>query len=114
MPLHDAVWSNRVECVKALLPAYKSINYSPDGAHNGLPLNLAIDRGWSTIVQLFIDSGMDLNTCKYGTPPLIHAASSGKVNIVQQLLRAGADVNARAKNGETAKDVAAPAVRHLF
>ena len=114
MPLHDAVWSNRVECVKALLPAYKSINYSPDGAHNGLPLNLAIDRGWTTIVQLFIDTGMDLNTCKYGTPPLIHAAASGKANIVQQLLRAGADVNARAKNGETAKDVAAPAVRHLF
>ena len=114
MPLHDAVWSNRVECVKALLPAYKSINYSPDGAHNGLPLNLAIDRGWTTIIQLFIDAGMDLNTCKYGTPPLIHAAASGKVNIVQQLLRAGADVNARSQNGETAKDVAAPAVRHLF
>jgi ankyrin repeat protein len=101
MPLHDAVWSNRVECVKALLPAYKSINYSPDGAHNGLPLNLAIDRGWSTIVQLFIDTGMDLNTCKYGTPPLIHAAASGKANIVQQLLRAGADVNAHDAQGLT-------------
>lgn len=114
MPIHDAVWNNRVECVKALLPAYKSINYSPDGAHNGLPLNLAIDRGWTTIIQLFIDAGMDLNTCQYGTPPLIHAAASGKVNIVQQLLRAGADVNARSQNGQTAKDVAAPAVRHLF
>lgn len=114
MPIHDAVWNNRVECVKALLPAYKNINYSPDGAHNGLPLNLAIDRGWTTVVQAFIDAGMDLNTNKYGTPPLIHAAASGKVNIVQQLLRAGADVNARAQNGQTAKDVAAPAVRHLF
>ncbi len=114
MPLHDAVWSNRVECVKALLPAYRSINYSPDGAHNGLPLNLAIDRGWTTIIQLFIDAGMDLNTCDYGTPPLIHAAATGKVHIVQQLLRAGADVNARGKDGQTAKDVAAPSVRHLF
>lgn len=114
MPLHDAVWSNRVECVKALLPAYRNINYSPDGAHNGLPLNLAIDRGWTTIIQLFIDAGMDLNTCDYGTPPLIHAAATGKVHIVQQLLRAGADVNARGKDGQTAKDVAAPSVRHLF
>ncbi len=114
MPLHDAVWSNRVECVKALLPAYRNINYSPDGAHNGLPLNLAIDRGWTTIIQLFIDAGMDLNTCRYGTPPLIHAAASGKVQIVEQLLRGGADVNARGKDGQTAKDVAAPSVRHLF
>lgn len=104
--LHDAVWSNRLESIKALLPAYKEQNFSPPGGYNGTPVNLAIDRGHPQAVKLFIDAGIDLNDNKNGEPPLIHAAATGKRPMVELLLNAGADKNARDCNGKTARDVA--------
>ncbi len=113
-PLHDAVWSRRLQSIKALLPAYKSINYSPDGAHNGIPIGLAINRGFSDAVKLFIEAGIDLNGQFPGDPPLMIAAQAGRKEIIEMLLKAGADKNKSNKQGKTARDVAATAVRHLF
>lgn len=112
--LHDAVWSSKEECIKALLPAYKSINYSPQGGFNGTPINLAIDRNFAHIVQLFIDAGIDLDNNDNGDLPLVHAAVAGKAACIEVLLKAGADKNKKDKNGKTAKEAAAESVRHLL
>jgi imidazoleglycerol phosphate synthase cyclase subunit len=89
--LHDAVWERKHESIKALLPAYKNINYSPDGGFNGTPINLAIDRNFADIVQLFIDAGIDLRDNRNGELPLVHAAITGKADCIKVLLKAGAD-----------------------
>jgi ankyrin repeat protein len=112
--LHDAVWERKHESIKALLPAYKDINYSPAGGFNGTPINLAIDRNFADVVQLFIDAGINLNDNKNGDLPLVHAAIAGKAECIEVLLKAGADKNARDKNGKTAKEAAAESVRHLL
>lgn len=112
--LHDAVWERKHESIKALLPAYKDINYSPAGGFNGTPINLAIDRNFADVVQLFIDAGINLNDNKNGDLPLVHAAIAGKAECIDVLLKAGADKNARDKNGKTAKEAAAESVRHLL
>lgn len=112
--LHDAVWERKHESIKALLPAYKNINYSPPGGFNGTPINLAIDRNFADVVQLFIDAGIDLSDNKNGSLPLVHAAVSGKAECIKLLLKAGADKNARDKNGKTAREAAAEHVRNLL
>lgn len=113
-PLHDAVWSRRKESVRALLPAYKDVNFSPDGRHNGIPIGLAIGRNFPDVVQLFIDAGMNLSDPKLPNQPLVHAAQDGRREIVEMLLKAGADKNIRNRDGKTAKDVAKDSVRNLL
>lgn len=112
--LHDAVWNAKETSIKALLPAYKDINYSPAGGFNGTPINLAIDRNFSNVVQLFIDAGIDLNKNDTGELPLVHAAIAGKSECIEVLLKAGASKTARDKNGKTAGEAAAESVRYLF
>lgn len=114
VPLHDAVWHRRMNSIRALLPAYKNINYSPPGGHNGTPIELAINRNFPNVVQLFIDAGIDLNDPKAQNPPLIQAAESGKPEIVQLLLKAGADKKLRNKKGQRAADAAADTCRNLL
>lgn len=111
--LHDAVWNHKLNSIRALLPAYKSVNFSPYGDHNGTPIGLAIDRGFTDVVQLFIDAGIDLNAPSARTP-LIQAAQKGRQRIVEMLLEAGADKNQRNREGKTARDVAAESVRNLL
>lgn len=114
LPLHDAVWYARTESIKALLPAYKDVNYSPSGGHNGTPINLAINLGSGHVVQLFIDAGINLNDASRGELPLIHAAKAGRAGIITQLLNAGADKNAKNRDNQTARDMAAESVLHLL
>lgn len=111
--LHDAVWHHRLNSVRALLPAYKAVNFSPHGGHNGTPIGLAISRGFADVVQLFIDAGIDLNAPN-AHAPLIHAARDGRRNMVEMMLKAGADKNRRNREGKTARDVAAESVRNLL
>lgn len=113
-PLHDAVWSSKEESLKALMPAYKHVNYSPQGGFNGTPINLAIDRNFAHLVRLFIEAGIDLNNKDNGELPLVHAAVAGRAACIEVLLKAGASKTAKGKNGKTAKEAAAESVRHLF
>lgn len=112
--LHDAVWSHKLNSIRALLPAYKNINFSPDGGHNGTPMELAINRGFPQVVQLFIEAGMKLNTPGANNPPLIQAARNGRADIVELLLKAGADKTLRNAAGQCARDVATGNTRNLL
>ncbi len=113
--LHDAVWNNRTESITALLPAYKQVNYSPDGAHNGFPINMAISRNRPQIVRLFLQNGLNPNDkalCK--APPLIIAAKQGRKECAQLLLDAGADKAACDEAGKMAADYAGPELKALL
>ena len=114
VPMHDAVWSRRMNSIKALMPAYKDINYSPPGGFNGTPIGLAIGRNFPDVVQLFIDAGIDLNDPKAQNPPLVQAARDGKADIVRMLLKAGASKTVKNRDGQTAADVANPNVKNLL
>lgn len=114
-PLHDAVWQRRTDLVKALLPAYKVLNYNPDGGRNGTPLEMAIYGGSQSIVQAFISAGTDLRgACFAKRPPLVAAVKSGKTEIVRTLYQAGADPDARDSSGKSARDYAAAKMPHIF
>jgi ankyrin repeat protein len=79
------------------------------GAGRGTSLQSACYHGYTDIIQLLFDNGVDVNACgrargnwgrqAYGTA-LQTACSRGKTNIVQLLLDNGADVNARGMNDQ--------------
>ncbi len=113
--LHEAVWNRHAEAVKALLPAYAAVNFSPDGAHNSFPVNLAMSRGGVPFVQLFLEAGLDPDApCLRREPPLIRAAREGRADIVRLLLDAGADKGVRDSSGKTAADYAPAALLPLL
>lgn len=87
-PLHEAVWAKNERTVRALLPAYKGCNFSPDGAHNGTPLHLAIIRQNPRIIQLFLDAGIDLNHPAFEKEPLLPFAEKAGTPEIAELLRA--------------------------
>ncbi len=99
--LHDAVWAMKNDNVKALLPAYKSVNYSPNGGQNGFPLYLAVGRGNLKAVELMLEAGLDISVAPYKDIILGEAVKKGHAGIVKALLKAGADPNAKAPDGKT-------------
>ena len=76
------------------------------------PINYALHAGPSAaeLVDLLIAAGADVNgrgTDGVATPPLLDAATLGRPDLVEQLLRAGADIGASRRNGWTALHFAA-------
>lgn len=114
-PLHDAIWYRKAAAVKILLPCYKSINFSPYGKHNGYPILMAINKGATEIVQLFIEAGFNPNDERLkDEPPLIAAVRKNNKEIVWLLLEAGADRNARNRDGRTASDFASGEIAKML
>ena len=77
--------------------------------HENIPglLAAAIEDNSLSRVKVHIQSGLDLEEVdKFETTPLIRAANSGYVEMVKELLFAGANNKALAKNGKTALDYA--------
>lgn len=105
--LHNAIWSQKPEAVKRLLPAYKHINFSPFTNNLGYPIMMAINRNLLGIVQMFLDAGMDVNDKRFSSEPLlIVAAKRNSDTLVRMLLKANADKNIKDKKGKRAIDYA--------
>ncbi len=106
-PLHDAIWAQKLEAVRALLPAYAAVNFNPKGGPHGSPLAMAICYGREAYVRAFLEAGFNPNVASPGVvPALILAVRSGKPCCVKLLLAAGADVQLKDKGGKTAADYA--------
>ncbi|PGH21367.1 hypothetical protein AJ80_03284 [Polytolypa hystricis UAMH7299] len=102
--LETSIFENREEAVRVLLENGADVNLR--GSSECSPLHLAIEHSTGPIVQLLIDYEADANAMVYGSTSLILAASLGKSEIVQSLIRAGAGVNLQDLSGQTALHVA--------
>ena len=104
--LHDAVYTNSREAVEALLPAYASVNYSPDGGGNGTPIEMALHRNHVELVEIFLKAGLKPNDARFKTPLMVQAVQKGSEPMVLSLFRAGADPKAKDAEGKCALDYA--------
>ena len=89
---------------------FLAAGFSPDTRNkSGVPLlNLAARKGNAEILKLLIDSGAQLNlqSDDRGTSALLDSVMSKNHKTVGDLVKAGADLNIRSKDGQTALIVA--------
>ena len=100
-PLDWAVSNGIVAAAELLLSRGASVN-STNAVGKSL-LRTAIDQGQGEIFDLLIDHGVDPSTpdSLYGLTELHAAATTGNRHAVERLVDAGADINARDKQGHT-------------
>jgi hypothetical protein len=70
------------------------------------PLTDAVYKGDIKTANTLLDKGADIDEWFYGTP-LMYASANGKNEMVNLLLKRGANINARSKGGESALGLAA-------
>jgi len=105
-PLHKAAAFNRLEFARMLMdngadPQAFGLKY---GLIRVAPIHLAAEAGFTGMVRLFLDQGVDINLRTQGKNQVtgLHmAAAKGQAEVVELLLKAGADVNARDAAGKT-------------
>lgn len=105
-PLHKAAAFNRLAFAGRLLeqgadPRAFGLKY---GLIRVAPIHLAAEAGFTELVRLFLDQGVDINLRTQGSNQVtcLHMASGkGQADVVELLLKGGADVNARDASGKT-------------
>ncbi|MCA1562945.1 MAG: ankyrin repeat domain-containing protein [Acidobacteria bacterium] len=109
LDIHEAAAAGRLPALEAILTGSPSpVNeYSADGFP---PLGLAAFFGHEQAVRLLLDRGADVNAVAHNSQRVapLHAAVAGPTpDIVEILLEAGAEPNARQESEYTALHVAA-------
>jgi len=105
-PLHKAAAFNEKAIAEMLMahgadPLVFGAKY---GVIQMAPIHLAAESGYTDLVKLFLDHGVDVNLATRGknqVTPLHIAAAKGRADVVELLLKSGAQVNARDTNGKT-------------
>ena len=103
-PLHIAAAIEHDECVEALLQLDAPIMLR--NAAGKTALHLALERGRSSIMRIFIKHVSVLATTKDGDTPLHIAAAGGHDECVEALLQLDAPIMLRNAAGKTARDIA--------
>jgi len=89
---------------------FLSAGFSPDTRNKGgVPLlNIAARKGNWEILRLLINSGaqLDMQSEDRGTSALLDSVMSKNIGMVEDLIKAGADLNIKSKGGQTALVVA--------
>lgn len=89
-PLGLAVIRGNIEIVKLLLDAGANPSFGGDSP----PLSSAISREDRQLFQILLDAGSNVNSAdSSGITPLMRASLLGRLDFVQDLVNAGADVN---------------------
>ena len=111
-PLHWPSHNNHVEIVTLLLDAGAAIEADEINCYGGKPLHWASEHAPKT-VRVLLDRGADVNSRNlrkesefFGVTPLIMNATQDDdcADVTEQLLAAGADLNATDSRGKTAFD----------
>lgn len=103
--VYTAVGTGDLEVVRMLLDHGASLEFTSD--EHWTPLFAAIAKGREDIVDLLLDRGAGINQAFGNSLPLTIAINNASMEMVNHLLAAGADVNARSANGYTALMAAA-------
>lgn len=106
--LHEAVYYNCPEVLKALIPLYDKTGLNIYAGSVGYPVTLAIGRDRYECLVALIEAGVDPNDKLFSSKSsLLHfAAELNRPKCLEYLLRKGADKNARDKDGRRPFDVA--------
>ena len=108
-PLHLASFFGRLELVKILLDAGAPMMAISNNNEANLPINAAAAGRRNDVVRLLVERGCppDARASDQGYTALHLAANNGDVELIEFLLRSGADRTLRTGAGETAHDLAA-------
>jgi len=108
-PMYQAVHANCIEIIQALLDAGVGVD-EPVHKNGGTALHWAARWGGRLeSVELLVEAGADINArdSASGSTPLTVAAAENHVPTMETLVAAGADLEARQREGKTALAVAA-------
>lgn len=98
-PLAAAAVRCHPDVVRRLAEAGAPIAPAYEGAQQ--PLLMAVSRDCRAVVELLLDSGLDVNRMVDDHNPLCTAAMMGKLEIVQMLVGRGADLDFKDASGRT-------------
>jgi uncharacterized protein len=103
-PLHYLAVENQLEAVRALVARGAAIDTISEV--HGTPILEAAQLGHVEMVKYLLSVGANISIPNQDEPTLIGGVRSGNPDIVQDLINAGADVNARNSLSETPLHVA--------
>ena len=105
MPLHTALLLGQREIALELIRRGAGLNArTRDGS---TPLTLAIDQNYIDVLDLLLERKATIDLATGGRIALVSAVEQNREEMVARLMRAGAQVNRRNADGETALHVAA-------
>jgi len=91
-PLNELCKAGKLFEVQEWIAAGKPVNLPPPkkGARAKCPLEISIERGFHSLVQVLLEGGASIDDPRYS--PLSHAISEKRIDLVKLLIKQGADI----------------------
>lgn len=106
-PLGLAAFFGKVDAMRRLLDRGADMNAAAQNFMKVQPLHAAVGARSAEAVAMLLDRGADVNARQQvGYTPLMGAASSGREDLADLLLRHGADASLVSEDGKTAAVIA--------